>query len=132
MDLAISGVLLGWAAAAVVAVAGAGWIRRLREVRVPSNRSGFLAAFAVGGALGVASLAAGGGWLGGAPAGFALVVAAIFLGLATISAQAPNEPSVAVGQPVLDFEAPDDEGRTFQLASLAGKPYLLKFFRGHW
>ena len=38
----------------------------------------------------------------------------------------------AVGAPILDFEAPDAEGEPFDLATLRGRPFLLKFFRGHW
>jgi peroxiredoxin len=31
-----------------------------------------------------------------------------------------------------DFTALDEHGREFALASTAGRPLLLKFFRGHW
>jgi len=40
--------------------------------------------------------------------------------------------AVRVGGPILDFSAPDENGEPFALASLRGRPYLLKFFRGHW
>jgi peroxiredoxin len=33
---------------------------------------------------------------------------------------------------VVSFSAPDADGREFDLSSLAGRPFLLKFFRGHW
>jgi peroxiredoxin len=39
---------------------------------------------------------------------------------------------VALGQPIPEFTAPDAEGQPFALSSLHGRPYLLKFFRGHW
>jgi peroxiredoxin len=50
----------------------------------------------------------------------------------TQSAQSRNVPRVAVGAPILDFTAPDEHGRPFRLSSLAGRPILLKLFRGHW
>ena len=37
-----------------------------------------------------------------------------------------------VGAPIIDFTALDDRAVPFELGSLRGKPYLLKFFRGHW
>ncbi len=41
-------------------------------------------------------------------------------------------PRVAVGDPYIDFTAPDADGNAFTLSSLDGTPILLKFFRGHW
>ena len=56
----------------------------------------------------------------------------IFPALRLQSRQQPNRPAVAVGEPMLLFSAPDENGVDFDLSSLNGKPYLLKFFRGHW
>jgi len=39
---------------------------------------------------------------------------------------------VKVGEPILRFRARDAEGNDFDLQELAGRPFLLKFFRGHW
>jgi len=127
-----SAALLGWLAAAITGLAGVLWFRRIAAVRVPENRAGFTTAFAAGLVLGAAALASGAGWLGGVPAGFALVGSATFLGLRLQSRQQARAPAVSVGGRILDFRAPDADGRSFDLASLRGRPYLLKFFRGHW
>jgi peroxiredoxin len=37
-----------------------------------------------------------------------------------------------VGETLRDFSALDENGERFELASTAGRPVLLKFFRGHW
>ena len=33
---------------------------------------------------------------------------------------------------IRNFTAKDDQGNSFDLAALRGRPFLLKFFRGHW
>ncbi len=128
----MSGMLLGLAGAALIAAGWAEWFRRLRAVRVPRNRAPFLAVMAAGACLGALAFAVGPGLVGGIAAGVALLGGGAFLGLRAISAQDARTPAVAVGGPVLDFEAADDQDRPFQLASLAGRSFLLKFFRGHW
>ena len=117
----------------VIAVAtGALWFRRVYAVRLPENRSGFVAAMTAAVALGVAALALGAGWGGGLLAGLAIVAGLVFDTLVAISAQKGGPGAFRLGAPVPDFAAPDDDGRTFALSSLAGRPLLLKFFRGHW
>ena len=63
---------------------------------------------------------------------FSLLASTVFLGLTALSAQTPNTPAVAVGGPVIDFTAPADDGTLFDSGTLRGRPFLLKFFRGHW
>jgi len=87
---------------------------------------------ALGVALALAALGGGPGWPGGIAAGLALVAGGVFLTLQTLSRQPALVPAVQVGGPILDFSAPDDAGERFDLASLRGRPFLLKFFRGHW
>ena len=123
------GDLLGIAGLLLVAAAWAAWIRALVSVRVPANRSAYLVAMAVGSLLGAASFATG---PGSVAAGLALAAGITFLGLRVFSGQDVTEPSVAVGGPIIDFQAPDENGEIFDLASLRGRPFLLKFFRGHW
>jgi cytochrome oxidase Cu insertion factor (SCO1/SenC/PrrC family) len=82
--------------------------------------------------LGLLAFARGPGVLGGLAAGLAVALGALFLLLQLLGRQARPMPNVALGRPILDFTAPDAEGQPFQLASLHGRPYLLKFFRGHW
>ncbi|MCB9759474.1 MAG: hypothetical protein H6739_06510 [Alphaproteobacteria bacterium] len=62
----------------------------------------------------------------------ALPAPVMFLGLHLIAEQPAKRAAVQVGDPILTFEALDGEGRPFHLASMSGRPYLLKFYRGHW
>ena len=62
----------------------------------------------------------------------ALVGGALMPLLRLQSAQAAKMPSVAVDGPMIEFALPGEDGASFESKSLAGKPYLLKFFRGHW
>ena len=89
-------------------------------------------ASSVAAALGIVAFVIGTDVAGGVAAGLAIVAGVAFLALLAASRQPALTPAVAVGGPVVDFAAADDEGRPFDLASLRGTPVLLKFFRGHW
>ena len=128
----MGGDLVGGLAAAIVLGAAIAWYQRLQQVRIPHNRWLFQAAFGLGALLGLLALLRGTGTLGGFAAVAALVGGGVFLGLRAISGQERRQPAVEVGSPVLDFEAPHAAGGSFDLASLRGRPFLLKFFRGHW
>ena len=128
----MSGSLLGGIALALVLGTGTIWFRRALAVSLPRNRSGFVVAFAVCLALGVTAFVQGTGWLGGIAAGLACLGSGVFLLLVAISAQKGGSGAFQVGSPVPDFAASDDNGREVAISSLAGKPLLLKFFRGHW
>lgn len=130
--LASHGTLLAFAALAVVLATGALWMQRIRRVAVPKRRAGFLSAFGFGALLGVAALASHPGWLGGAVALVAVVTGAVMPLLRLGSRQLAARPTVRVGEAMRAFVAVDDEGRAFDSVVLAGRPYLLKFFRGHW
>jgi len=108
------------------------WFRLLQRVRIPANRRPFLFANGVAIALGASALVLGASTLGTVLAIVAIAGGATFLGLAAQSAQAPGDPAVTVGGAIIDFVLPDHTGRPFDLATLRGKPFLLKFFRGHW
>lgn len=123
---------LGFAALLLVAGAGGLWFRRMYAVRLPENRSGFLAAWLGGALLAVAALAAGPGWIGGVPAVLAIVAASFFTLTVSISRQEVGEDVIRVGATLPGFTAIDENGETFDAASLAGHPVLIKFFRGHW
>jgi hypothetical protein len=117
----------------LVAVATLGlWARALVAVRVPARQGSYKAAAATAVVLGVGSLLLGNDGFAGTAATIALVTAGSYLVLAAVSGQDRREPTVAVGQPILDFQAPDDNGDAFDLSTLRGRPFLLKFFRGHW
>ena len=124
--------LLGFAALAL-ALANAAWFfGRMQRVALPQNRIAHDGLWAAALALGVLVLASGAGWLGGVPAALGATLGGIMLLTRLGSAQATNAPAVTIGGRVLDFTAPDENAAPFTLSSMAGKPFLLKFFRGHW
>jgi len=127
----LSGTVLGIAAILLVAGTSAVWFRRMADVRIPENRTTFVAGWAGGVLLGVATFAQGTGWLGGIPAALAIALGGLFTALIAVSGQKAAG-SVAIGTPLPDLTALDEHGAAFELSSLAGKPVLLKFFRGHW
>jgi cytochrome oxidase Cu insertion factor (SCO1/SenC/PrrC family) len=128
----VPGALLASLALATALATGAEFMRRMRAVAIPRNRIAFDLAWGAALALGVAAFVQGVGIAAGLAAGLACALGGLMLLLRLQSAQAANLPRVAVGGPILDFRAPDEDGRPFSLASLSGRPFLLKFFRGHW
>jgi len=128
----MTGVVLGVAAFLVVAGAIVLWGRRIKRVEIPKNRMGFVACWIGGAALGVFALTQGPGWLGGIPAGIAAAAGIFFSVLVYISPQRVAQDAVQVGESLRGFTAQSENGDDFSIASVAGKPMLLKFFRGHW
>ena len=128
----MTGLILGFLALALLVVAGLVWMRSIRELRTGERRPWVLLVVVAGAGLGVIALAREPGLLGGIAAGLAVGAGALFLLLQALGKQSRVTPAVALGREVLDFTAPDAEGQPFRLASLRGRPYLLKFFRGHW
>lgn len=128
----MSGTILGLLALALLAQGGYVWMRSIREVRTGERRPLVLLVVVGGLGLGLLAFARGPGVVGGIAAGLAVALGALFLLLQPLSHQSRRVPAVAVGGPILDFTAPDAEANPFHLASLRGRPYLLKFFRGHW
>ena len=128
----MNGLLLGFASLAVALANGAWFYRRMQRVALPQNRIAHELLWGAALALGVAALASGVGWLGGVPAALGALLGGALLLLRLGTPQAKNTPHVAVGGKMLPFVAPDENGARFDSGSLAGKPYLLKFFRGHW
>jgi len=124
--------ILGLAAVALVVVAGAVWMRSIQEVRTGERRPLVLGLFSISIGLALLAFWQGAGVTGGTAAGLAIFVATLFLTLTVLGRQLRRTPAVSVGAPMLDVEAPDDEGQPFRLSTLAGRPYLLKLFRGHW
>jgi hypothetical protein len=108
------------------------WLRLIRRVHIPRDLRPTTAAHLVAVTLGAVALLLGANALGLVSAGIAMFGGGVFLALQTQSRQARLTPAVAVGSPIIEFILPDHTGRPFQLATLRGKPFLLKFFRGHW
>ena len=110
----------------------ASWMRMINKVQVERGRLRLrLLAGASMVAAGLA-LVQGPELFGGILAGVSLVVTSVFVILSSLAGQSGQIPAVAVGQPLLEFSAPDQNGNVFDSATLRGKPILLKFFRGHW
>ena len=123
--------LLGILSAIVVVGTFVLWFRRIRQVRIPADRTIWVVSALTGAALGAFALASAPGWIGGLPAVFAVLVGTLFVVLVGISAQR-TEGAIDVGDAVPDVSAPDDTGATVALADFRGQPALYKFFRGHW
>ena len=123
--------LLGPLALLVVVTAGVLWFRAVRGVRLPWNRTGFVSVFLAAAALAVAAFMLDVGWTR-IPAGIAIFGAGFFLFSVSISRQKLASDAISVGATLPEFSAVDGDGETFESASLAGRPVLLKFFRGHW
>lgn len=119
---------------ALLGVVGSGvlWLRAASAVRLPANRFGFVAAWLGAGAIGIAAIVQGPGWIGGVPAVLSIIGASFFLFTVAISRQRVNADSISVGATLPRFSAIDEYGEPFDSSSLAGHPVLIKFFRGHW
>ncbi|MBW2314440.1 MAG: hypothetical protein JRH10_09640 [Deltaproteobacteria bacterium] len=128
----MNGSLLGFSAALLVAGIAGFWFQRLNQVRAGEVRSLVIGLMAAAAALSIAAFLSGPGLAGGIAAGVALAISGTFLALQPLSGQASGTSAVSVGGPILDFTASDDSGEPFDLSTLRGKPFLLKFFRGHW
>lgn len=126
------GTILGIAGGLLELALSAVWLWLIHRVRIPADLRPTIAAHVVAVALGVAALALGASTVGLTLAAVAILGGVVFLALQTQSRQARLTPAVAVGNPIIDFTLPDHEGRPFDLATLRGTPFLLKFFRGHW
>jgi hypothetical protein len=126
------GTVLGVSAGLLELALSAVWLRLIRRVRIPKDLRATTAAHGLAIVLGIAAFAFGGSATGRIFAAVAIGGGLVFLALQTQSRQARLQPAVAVGQRIIDFTLPDHEGRPFHLATLRGKPFLLKFFRGHW
>jgi hypothetical protein len=128
----MSALAVAWLALLLVLGSGALWFRRMARVEIPRNRAGFVLASLVGAGLGVVALVQGAGWLGGVPAALAILGGAFFSFTVSISRQKLGDEAIQVGARLPEVSAPDEHGASFALSSLAGRPLLLKFFRGHW
>ncbi len=123
---------LAIAAVLCQAAAAFAWYRWMREVRVPRLRAARIGLLAPGALLGAFALARDPGWLAGGAATLSVALWLVFSVLNLLSRQERRTPAVKLGEPFLDFTAPDADGVPFHLGALRGKPFLLKFFRGHW
>jgi len=128
----MSDTVLGWASLLVAAVSIARWVRAIRRVEIPKNRIGFGATWVAAAALGLSALSGEPGWLGGIPAGLGTFASCFLLFTIAIGNQKVAADGIQVGAQIPAFTALDEHGESFDSASLAGHPTLIKFFRGHW
>ncbi len=128
----MSGAALGLLSLALVVAATVLWFRLVRAVRIPRNRAGFLATWGGAALLGAIALARDPGWVGGAAAVLAILAGLLLVVLASVSRQKVEGMEVAVGAPLPELSGIDEHGEIFRSTELAGHPFLLKFFRGHW
>lgn len=124
--------MLSWIGLAVVLATGFRWFQLIQKVAIPRSRIGFHFAFGGGALLGLLGAISGTGWLNTIVGGIAAVAGSAMPLLRLQSSQKSEAPTLSVGEEVLAFTALDEHGVDFDLTSLRGKPYLLKFFRGHW
>ncbi len=124
--------MLGMSALILTLVSVVLWMRAVRNVSLPENRSGYLIALVLAGVLGALALSQSPGWLVGVPAVFPIVIALFFSLTFAIGGQFVGPDAIAVGATLPTFTAIDENGETFDSSSLAGNPVLIKFFRGHW
>ena len=115
-------------AAATVAL----WFRQIGQVDIPEDRTTYVVFFLSAAALGVGAFAAGARWFGGVAAALAIIIGSFFPFTVAISRQEVAANAIRVGDSIPVFSALDENGEVFESKTLAGKPALIKFFRGHW
>ena len=123
---------MGLAAIVLVVVSGVLWFRAAAAVRLPENRSLYVAAWLVGIVLAGLSLAGSPGWTEGLAAMIAIFGSSFLLLTVAISRQKVGESAIRPGDSIPEFSAVDEHGVRWESSSLIGQPLLLKFFRGHW
>ena len=128
----MSGLLAAIGGLVLAVVTGTLWFRRIQAVALPADRTPFVLAMVAAWALGCLAFALTGNLAVRLLAGLPMGVATVFVVLVAVSPQKGGTGAFRVGEPVPDFTAPDDTGKPFALSRLAGRPLLLKFFRGHW
>ncbi len=128
----MTGTTSGLIGAAILVVAGARWMQLTYRAQLPRNATAYVVSCALAASFGLGAFVLGTGVVGGVAGVVSLLGGLAFLALFAASGQRRVPPAVAVGGPVIEFTTTDDDDRPFDLASLRGRPFLLKFFRGHW
>ncbi|HYC57459.1 MAG TPA: hypothetical protein VEL28_21185 [Candidatus Binatia bacterium] len=117
---------------ALTSAAGLRFLHLIRRVRVGQGRPLVLMMAAGALALGVTATTQGAAGAAQVAAATGITGGACFLLLVALGRQSRKTPAVRVGSAILPITAPDADGHPFDLASMSGRPFLLKFFRGHW
>jgi len=119
-------------AAAVVAGAWISYWPRIKAHTVPRKPRVWQAAMIGGVGLALSAFVMGPGLGGGVAAAAAIIAAAFFLFSSFNSRMPAVVPKVKLGGRYADFSTSDLDAKPFRLSALEGKPFLLKFYRGHW
>ncbi len=128
----IQGDIVGIAAGVLILLVMGLFFSRVFKVNVPRLRAPYFLVMLLAAGLGLLTFFLDSSWIGKVPAAFALLLGTILPALRLQSIQNAQAPAVATGDSIINFIAADDSGQPFDLAHLAGTPFLLKFFRGHW
>ena len=126
------GTTLGFVGLGIALVTLALWSRQIDQVAIPENRALFVVAFVVAALVGASAFVMRTRWFGAIPALIAIAIGAFVPFSVAISRQEVATTGIQVAQTIPRFTAIDRHGERFDSASLAGKPVLMKFFRGHW
>ncbi len=126
------GTTLGVLALVVAAATVALWFRQIGHVDIPEDRTAYVVSFLSAAALGIGAFVAGTRWFGGVAAVLAIIIGSFFPFTVAISRQEVAANGIRVGDSIPVFSALDENGEVFESETLAGKPVLIKFFRGHW
>ena len=126
------GTTLGVLALVVAAATVALWFRQIGQVDIPEDRTTYVIFFLSAAALGIGAFVAGARWFGGVAAALAIIIGSFFPFTVAISRQEVAANAIRVGDSIPVFSALDENGEVFESKTLAGKPALIKFFRGHW
>ncbi len=126
------GTTLGFVGLGIALISVFLWNRQIQQVAIPENRTAFVIAFVVAALVGASAFVMRTRWFGAIPALMAIAIGAFLTFTVSISRQEVATTGIQVGQTIPHFTAIDRHGEPFDSASLAGKPVLVKFFRGHW
>jgi hypothetical protein len=126
------GTTLGVLALVVATATAALWFRQIGQVDIPEDRTTYVISFLSAVALGVGAFVAGVRWFGGVAAALAIVIGSFFPFTIAVSPQEVAANALRVGDSIPVFSALDENGEVFESKMLAGKPVLIKFFRGLW
>ena len=127
-----TGTALGVVAALLAVLVTLLWFRQVNLVALPGDRTIFVLGWVLAAALGFGALVLGVRWFGGIPAVLAILLGGGLPFTVYISPQQVADNPIAVGDTIPAFVLLDDTGKRFNSNVLAGKPALIKFFRGHW
>ena len=126
------GTTLAVLALVVAAATVALWFRQIGQIDIPEDRTTYVIFFLSAAALGVGAFVAGVRLFGGVTAALAIIIGSFFPFTVAISRQEVAANTIRVGDSIPVFSALDENGEVFESKTLAGKPALIKFFRGHW